>query len=78
MVYTLGQYIVNVQSSTTSDGFSTIFIFGIWGWVQDSPLEGGVGGGIPTYNFAKISAKLHERDKILDHGGGEHAPGGLF
>ena len=30
MLYTLGQYIVNVQSSTTSDGFSTIFIFGIW------------------------------------------------
>ena len=29
MLYTLGQYIVNVQSSTTSDGFSTIFIFGI-------------------------------------------------
>ena len=26
MVYTLGQYIVNVQSSTTSDEFSTIFI----------------------------------------------------
>ena len=30
MLYTLGQYIVDVQSSTTSDGFSTIFIFGIW------------------------------------------------
>ena len=29
MLYTLGQYIVNVQSSTTSEGFSTIFIFGI-------------------------------------------------
>ena len=29
MLYTLGQYIVNVQSSTTSDGFLTIFIFGI-------------------------------------------------
>ena len=30
LLYTLGQYIVNVQSGTTSDGFSTIFIFGIW------------------------------------------------
>ena len=30
MQYTLGQYIVNGQSSTTSDRFSTIFIFGIW------------------------------------------------
>ena len=30
MLYTLGQYIVIVQSSTTSDGFSTIVIFGIW------------------------------------------------
>ena len=29
MLHTLGQYIVNVQSSTTSDRFSTIFIFGI-------------------------------------------------
>ena len=29
MLYTLGQYIVNVQSSTTGDGFLTIFIFGI-------------------------------------------------
>ena len=29
MLYTLGQYIVNVQSSTTSDVFLTIFIFGI-------------------------------------------------
>ena len=30
MLYTLGQYIVNVQSSTTGNGFLTIFIFGIW------------------------------------------------
>ena len=29
MLYTLGQYIVNVQSSKTSNRFSTIFIFGI-------------------------------------------------
>ena len=32
MLYPLGQYIVNVQSSTTSDGFSTIFIFRICWW----------------------------------------------
>ena len=31
MLYTLGQYIVNVQSSTTSNRFSTIFTFGICG-----------------------------------------------
>ena len=29
MLYTLGQYIVNVQWSNTSDGFLTIIIFGI-------------------------------------------------
>ena len=41
MLYTLGQYIVNVQSSTTSDGFLTIFIFGIWQGVSlcFTPLE---------------------------------------
>ena len=31
-------------------------------------------GGAPTYDFAKISEKLHEIEKILGRGGGGHMP----
>ena len=38
------------------------------------PVEGGANPrGAPTYDFVKFSEKLHEMEKILDHGGG--APG---
>ena len=29
------------------------------------------GGGVPTYDFAKITQKLHENENILGRGGGE-------
>ena len=44
MLFTLGQYIVNVQWSITGDGYLTIFIFGICGlkgvyWVFDAVMQ---------------------------------------
>ena len=30
------------------------------------------GGGVPTYDFAKISQKLHEIERIWTPGGGTH------
>ena len=51
ILYTLGQYIVNVQSSTTSDGFSTIFIFGIW--VDNSKPFGRLWGSIQISSKSK-------------------------
>ena len=35
----------------------------------------GGGGGSPTYDFAKISKKLHEIENILGRGGAPGAPG---
>ena len=32
-------------------------------------------GGMPTYDFAKFSEKMHEIEKILGHRGGGHVPG---
>ena len=41
--------------------------------IQDFPEEGAPtprGGGAPTYDFAKISQKLHEIERIWTTGGG--------
>ena len=44
---------------------------GIQWRIQDFPEEGApTPGGAPTYNFAKISRKLHEIERIWMPGGG--------
>ena len=45
--------------------------------IQDFPEEGAPtprGGGAPTYDFAKISQKLHEIERIWTPGGGARVP----
>ena len=67
MLYTLGQYIVNVQSSTTSDGFLTIFIFGIWAHPYTTPSES------PSTPHPRSAAHLPLYALSDDHWSGRYA-----
>ena len=57
-----------------TEGSLNVFLYVYTGqWrIQDFPEEGAptLQGGAPTYDFAKISQKLHEIERIWTPGGG--------